>query len=745
MTTRNVTNSAFTSYPVTTSTLADGRQLTHVYDLLYRRSQVQETSGATNIAAWQFFGPSRVAEVSLGNGLICTWMNNTRTHGAVQPSVANPAWGNQSSDRLGYDGAARPITKRFLADGINGSSPYNYNDPSAIVGFTTEYDRSSNKLYERHLHAESRSHLYEPFSNGSSTGGYDSLDRLRQYQRGVLSSTGGFANNGGGSVATAISLPGTDRSRTYDLDGLGNWRRTVFTPEGGAPQTEIRQHNGLNEITRIQNGATQTNLTYDGTTGHSNGNLKNDGTRSYAWDALNRLMQVKRTSDNAIIGQYVYDALNRRIRKVIPDLGGGLGGLTGDIPAGTTDCIYSGWRCVEERDGSNNPTIQYVWGIYLDELLQQKTYVNTGSQPLSAGAYYPLQDLLYRTTALTDSSGAIVEAYDTDAYGNTLIFKAAGSGGNWWADDAAQTNYPACTFIFTGQRFDAETRLYYYKMRFYSSTLGRFVSKDPASNLVINPARQASSVQDVLVLLAAILSNAVSARVLRSPVERRRLFGLLFRLQRNNDRRYEPSVQRWMSQDPLGLGPDSNPYQYVGNGPTNVVDPSGLQSDSNASPSPQLSGAIDSITSAGISPAIVTFSNGYGVPAPIGKPPHAIIHGRLDVERSDYSLFPLQSRPTSKPDLPCPELHCISAATLSARDRRIDSLRYILDHPRWFSLGEYQNAENALMEELYGPAPFFFNLCAPGNVIITLRGFGAAGPLPPPPPEQSQAVIGAAR
>jgi hypothetical protein len=32
---------------------------------------------------------------------------------------------------------------------------------------------------------------------------------------------------------------------------------------------------------------------------------------------------------------------------------------------------------------------QHVWGQYVDELVQMKTYVDTGSQPLSAGAHYP--------------------------------------------------------------------------------------------------------------------------------------------------------------------------------------------------------------------------------------------------------------------------------------------------------------------------------------------------------------------
>jgi RHS repeat-associated protein len=38
---------------------------------------------------------------------------------------------------------------------------------------------------------------------------------------------------------------------------------------------------------------------------------------------------------------------------------------------------------------------------------------------------------------------------------------------------------------------------------------------------------------------------------------------------------YDPSQGRWLSQDPLGLAADSNPYRYVSNTPTNAVDPSG--------------------------------------------------------------------------------------------------------------------------------------------------------------------------
>jgi RHS repeat-associated protein len=44
-------------------------------------------------------------------------------------------------------------------------------------------------------------------------------------------------------------------------------------------------------------------------------------------------------------------------------------------------------------------------------------------------------------------------------------------------------------------------------------------------------------------------------------------------------RYYDPTVARFISQDPIGFeAGDANLYRYVGNGPTNGIDPSGLQS-----------------------------------------------------------------------------------------------------------------------------------------------------------------------
>jgi hypothetical protein len=40
---------------------------------------------------------------------------------------------------------------------------------------------------------------------------------------------------------------------------------------------------------------------------------------------------------------------------------------------------------------------------------------------------------------------------------------------------------------------------------------------------------------------------------------------------------FSPNLGRWLQPDPLGLTPDTGLYRYVGDNPTNALDPSGLQ------------------------------------------------------------------------------------------------------------------------------------------------------------------------
>src|SRR5882724_2651405 len=238
------------------------------------------------------------------------------------------------------------------------------------------------------------------------------MNRLLEYQRGILATDGG-------SITTPIALPGTNQEQDYNLDGLGNWSSTTYTPEGGSSTTQTRVHNKLNEVK--QYASTPVHYDHGNNTaphgGRGNGNIVDDGIRSYTYDAFNRLTRISRKSDGMVICKYAYDALGRRVRKTILN-----GGLSGSIANSTTRYLYDASQAVEELNATNAALRQFIWGQYIDELVQLRTYTDTGSQPLPAGTYYLLSDLLYRSSALTDYLTDVQEAYDTDAYGNTLIF-----------------------------------------------------------------------------------------------------------------------------------------------------------------------------------------------------------------------------------------------------------------------------------------------------------------------------------
>ena len=86
--------------------------------------------------------------------------------------------------------------------------------------------------------------------------------------------------------------------------------------------------------------------------------------------------------------------------------------------------------------------------------------------------YYPLQDFLYSTHAVVDSSGTVLERYDYAPYGAVTFWSADYSD----TDDETQVHLD---FLFTGQMLDPETGLYHYKSRALRPAPGRFSQRDP--------------------------------------------------------------------------------------------------------------------------------------------------------------------------------------------------------------------------------------------------------------------------
>ena len=330
----------------------------------------------------------------------------------------------------GYDGLRRPVRMRHL-DG----------DGSLIVGFAQTYNRQNVKLTEAKLHAPGESEVYT----------YDSAYRLIGFERGALNAAG-----------DAVETPSANApaQSQWVLDGVGNWTQV---------DGETREHSSFNEVLSRTGDAAEA-LAYD-----DNGNLVEDGQFRYAWDYQNRLRKVTRTGDGAVVARYWYDALNRRIRKFVT----GSGALNG-----VTQYYLEGARVLEERSGIGDVNQQYVYGGGIDEALEMARDLNgdgTATGPGDQRLYYH-QNTLGSVFALSDEGGAVTEGYQYEAYGAATVFapSAGGAvdfdGADATIADGSQVENP---YSFTGRRTDAETGLYYYRLRYMDADLGRFISRDP--------------------------------------------------------------------------------------------------------------------------------------------------------------------------------------------------------------------------------------------------------------------------
>jgi RHS repeat-associated protein len=64
---------------------------------------------------------------------------------------------------------------------------------------------------------------------------------------------------------------------------------------------------------------------------------------------------------------------------------------------------------------------------------------------------------------LTNAAGAVTDAYEYDAFGNS--FTVTGSTPN--------------NYLYRGEQYDADLGLYYLRARYYNPATGRFMSRDP--------------------------------------------------------------------------------------------------------------------------------------------------------------------------------------------------------------------------------------------------------------------------
>jgi RHS repeat-associated protein len=390
----------------------DGVTLTYQYDDLNRlrvKTVPASASGAAGYSVYYGYdlrGLQAYARFGSDSGLGIT--------------NAFDAYGRKTSSTTNMDGTARSIASQYDAGGNR--TRITHGDG---VFFTYEYDASGRPLVLREMgtdvlatfaydSAGRRSTL--GFAGASTSLAYDSLDRLTTLTHDLAGTAFdqslGFTYNSASQISTR-----TSSNDAYASNTAYNVGRAYSV-------------NGLNQYTAA-GGVT---FQYD-----ANGNLTNDGSTAFVYDAENRLVSAS-GAKNASLS---YDPVGRLWQ-------------ASSSTTGTTRFVYDGDALVAEYDSSGNITRRYAHGS------------NPGADdPL---IWWDVPTSGWRRGLITDQQGSVIAV--TDMSGNAVAINAYDA---WGIPNAGNVG----RFGYTGQAWLAELGMWYYKARIYSPTLGRFMQTDP--------------------------------------------------------------------------------------------------------------------------------------------------------------------------------------------------------------------------------------------------------------------------
>jgi RHS repeat-associated protein len=169
-----------------------------------------------------------------------------------------------------------------------------------------------------------------------------------------------------------------------------------------------------------------------------------NGVTTHFYDGESRLVEVRNISGQSV-GQYTYDASNRRVKKV--------------TASGTVHYVWEGSRVVAEYDGTTGAVLtEYVYAG--GRMLAQET---------SGKVTYYHQDRL-SVRLLTDTAGKVVAQMSHEPFGEKLLEREEV---NKWR--------------FTTYERDAETGSDYAVNRQYAMNIGRFLRPDPVAGSIADP------------------------------------------------------------------------------------------------------------------------------------------------------------------------------------------------------------------------------------------------------------------
>jgi RHS repeat-associated protein len=409
-------------------TVKDPRGVTHTftYDSRNRRQTYQDPIGHSD--SYVYDGMGNLTSHTDRKGQV----TQISYDGINRPTLIT--YQDNSTIAISWDGGNRATQ---FVDSINGTITRQYDGldhlkqettPQGTVSYTYDNaDRRSTMTVAGQAQVnytfDNANRLTQIAQGALSVGyGYDAANRRTSitYPNGVV---GTFTFDDANQLAGIAYAMGATQIGTlgYGYDAGGRRTSVTGTLAGFVPPAYVPSltYDGANRLSSW-NG---TNLTYD-----NNGNLATFGSNTYTWNARNQLVAT-----SAGGAAFSYDALGRRASAMV----------TGT----TTAFLYDGWNPAAIAGNS------VLAGPGLDDV---QAIVS------SSNATSLLRDGVNSTVALSDPNGATTATYNYSPYGDT-----------------ATTGAGASALQYTGRENDGATGLYYYRNRYYSAQLGRFISEDP--------------------------------------------------------------------------------------------------------------------------------------------------------------------------------------------------------------------------------------------------------------------------
>jgi RHS repeat-associated protein len=456
---------------IETVTDPEGNRTTHVYDGHDRLSQTQYPSttrgaGSSNTSDYEQFtyasasigGSTTVSTPFVASGRLRDGTYIGFTYDALGRMTHKDLPGSDPDADYSYDNFGRVTSAVFTTTGHGVSNTFDA--LGRLTSTSSDMDGTTRTLSYQYDLAGNRTQITHPDS-AYFTYNYDVLGRVTLIRESGVNWLDGFSFNDAGAITdqsydgTWVSSSGFDalgrrNAVTHNLAGTSRDVSLTFTYTPVSQLASRTQSNdayawtdhylidrsyvadGLNRYSTITPaGGSALTLTYDG-----NRNLTSDGSTTFAYDSESHLI----SASGAHSATLSYDPLGR------------LWQVTSG--SNTTRFLYDGDALIAEYDGTGAMTHRYVFG---PGNTPEVAYDGTS---LSAPRYL-IADERGSIVALADSSGATPAINTYDEHG---IPGASNSG----------------RFRYTGQAWLSELGIYYYRARFYSPTLGRFLQTDPA-------------------------------------------------------------------------------------------------------------------------------------------------------------------------------------------------------------------------------------------------------------------------